>query len=187
MTLKEIWKDVSSFEGLYQISNFGRVKSLPKKKGYGVGYIQREHIMQNSFNGEYYFVTLRKQNKSYRCYIHRLVASAFLENKAKKREVNHINGDKTDNRVVNLEWCTRSENAVHAWKTGLQRWTEESKEKKGRAVVCVDTGVEYYSATNASEHTGVDKRNIRSCCAGRRATAGGYKWAYKTPLLERSI
>lgn len=106
---QEIWKDVEGFQG-YKISNLGRVKSyhnnttIIRKSNIVVGY---KHLM------------LSKNKKKYNFYIHRLVAEAFIPNPENKPEINHIDGNKLNNNISNLEWCTRKENCQHAWKTGL--------------------------------------------------------------------
>jgi len=110
----EIWKDIKEFEGLYQISNLGNVKSL------GNFNLRKEKILKQNFSKcGYKTVCLSKQNK-YKTYtIHRLVANSFIVNIKNKPCVNHLNGIKKDNRVENLEWCNISENTKHAYKNGL--------------------------------------------------------------------
>lgn len=116
--MAEQWKDVKDYEGLYQISNLGRVKSLPRTRiGNGTPYITKEKILNNSLGatGGYYRVQLCKTPKQHKMfYVHRLVANAFLVKIDGKEVVNHINGIKTDNRVENLEWTTIEENLQHA-------------------------------------------------------------------------
>ena len=175
----EVWKDVVGYEGLYQISNLARVKSLPKKKGYGIGYIQKEKILKPANNGDYLFVRLGKNGKYKNLFIHRMVAQAFIPNTENKCDVNHKNGIKTDNRLENLEWNTRQENIIHSFKNGLQKWTDEKIAKIEKRIVCLESGQEYDSIKKAAEQTGIDRGNIGACCRGRRSTAGGYHWIYK--------
>jgi hypothetical protein len=108
--MSEKWKDIEGYEGLYQISNLGRVKSFKKNN--------KSYIMKQS-NGKYPSVSFYKNGKEKRFLVHRLVAKSFLTNTENKGTVNHINGIKTDNRVENLEWCTQKENIHHALKTGI--------------------------------------------------------------------
>lgn len=116
----EIWKDILGYEGLYQISNFGRVKSLWYKKG--LHFIsKRDALMTLTVNSAGYYVTgLSKDNKRTQKFIHRLVSIAFIPNPENKETVNHINGIKTDNSISNLEWATKPEQIYHAVRTGLQ-------------------------------------------------------------------
>lgn len=102
----EIWKDIEGYEGLYEISNLGRVKSLPRNttKG-GIKTVYK------SGKSSYYKVLLCKNGKQKQPTIHRLLASAFIPNPDNKPQVDHINGDKTDNRIENLRWVTKSENS----------------------------------------------------------------------------
>ena len=106
----KIWRDISGYEGDYQISNFGRVKSFKRGK---------VKILKPAFNGNYFFVYLHKNGNAKMHYIHILVAKAFIPNPENKPEVNHINGDKTNCCVENLAWATSSENREHAVEMGF--------------------------------------------------------------------
>ena len=107
--MEEIWKDISGYEGLYQVSNYGNIKSLPKKKGYSIA---KNPIIIKPFincNG-YLLATLCKNNNQKHFQVHRLVAEAFIQNIENKPQVDHINRVRSDNRVENLRWVTVSEN-----------------------------------------------------------------------------
>lgn len=113
----ELFKDVKGYEELYQVSNLGRVKSLPKIVG---RRLRGETVLaqQRSRHG-YYMVDLCTNGKRFNASVHRLVAEAFIPNPDNKPCVNHIDGDKANNCVDNLEWCTHSENQLHAYKNNL--------------------------------------------------------------------
>lgn len=119
----EIWKDVEVYEGIYQVSNIGRVKSMSRYIPYkieGMYAYRNGRILINAVSSAgYHRVFLKKPGKCKPMSVHRLVAFAFIPNYGNKPFVNHINGIKSDNRVENLEWCTASENNIHAFKIGL--------------------------------------------------------------------
>lgn len=121
MEMVEIWKDVEGFEGYYQVSNLGNVKSLSRiKSNSRIEFMSKEIILKFGMIGKAYrYVCLCKNSKSKPYKASRLVAKAFIPNPENKPCVNHINGIKTDDRVENLEWNTYKENAEHAWRTGL--------------------------------------------------------------------
>ena len=114
MLMEEIWKDVVGYEGLYQVSSLGRVKSLERlvkndNKG-GFRLIKEKILSLCSSGRQYYYVSLRKNSLPKKVYVHRLVAEVFLPNPENKPCVDHLNTDKFDNRVENLKWCTCKEN-----------------------------------------------------------------------------
>ena len=108
--MKEEWKDVKGYEGLYQVSNLGEVKSFLKG-----GCIRKQRTTRQGYKE----VTLNDKGRKQTLKVHRLVAIAFIENPLRKKEVNHINCIKDDNKLSNLEWCTPKENSKHAINNGL--------------------------------------------------------------------
>ena len=108
----ERWRWVVGYEGLYMVSDYGRVKRVKPSRGAKVGRVLRQAACSNGYRQ----VTLSDGCKRRIHRVHRLVAEAFAENPEGKRYVNHIDGDKTNNRVENLEWCTRSENMLHSYR-----------------------------------------------------------------------
>lgn len=120
--MKEIWKDIIDFEGYYQISNYGRVKSLKRiitMKNGRLRPIKERILSPKSKDNDYLFILLCKDGNQSPFYIHRLVAIHFIDNPLNKEYVNHKDGDKTNTYYKNLEWATFSENMIHAYKTGL--------------------------------------------------------------------
>jgi hypothetical protein len=121
--MKETWRDIVNYEGIYKISNKGNVKSLARFRRNGINgkYKQKERILKpGQYSNDYYFVYLCDNSKKKSCSIHRLIALAFIPNPLNKPHINHINGIRTDNKIENLEWCTRSENQLHAIKIGTK-------------------------------------------------------------------
>lgn len=117
-TITEIWKDIPDFENYYQVSNFGRVRGLARKDNLGRRINSRLLKTHRDKDG-YSVVTLTKDKRVKSVKVHRLVAVAFIPNELSLPEVNHVDGNKSNNRVDNLEWCTHKSNHEHARKTGL--------------------------------------------------------------------
>lgn len=174
--IEEIWKDVTGYEGIYKISNHGRIKSI-------------NGILKQSICKGYYKVNLCKDGNIKEGKIHRLVCLAFIPNPGNKPQVNHKNGVKTDNNVENLEWSTAKENVIHAWKNNLCRAPSPWKGVKGKynhfskPIIQMDKYGhfinEYDSATIASIETGIARQHISKCCSGTRKSAGNFIWKHK--------
>jgi len=182
----EIWKEIQGYEGSFEASNLGHIKSLSRYVKHPKGGLKkiRERILkqQNGTNG-YFIVSLNGVSKT----VHRLVASAFILNSENKAEVNHIDGNKKNNRIDNLEWATISENRFHAYKNGLQKAPFSMLGRKGKncpnsksVAKILQNGekVFYDSLTIAQNKTKIDRSSIRRCIVGQQNHAGGYKWEY---------
>ena len=180
--MEEIWKDIKGFEGYYQVSNMGRVKSLERMKRSGRGYYKAPEKIRKGrkdIDG-YLFLTLHKDGKRKTCKIHRLVAQAFIENPQNLQEVNHKNEDKTDNRVENLEWCSRSYNINYGARN--KKAGKKISEKNSKPIFSVDkeSGLFMWwkSAKEAERCIGIASSNICACCKGKVKSAGGHIWFY---------
>ena len=171
---EEEYKDVIGYEGLYQVSNKGNVKSLERTVWNGRGYYKTtERILKSFDDGHGYLqVILWKGGKSKTCKVHRLVAEAFLENTDNLPEVNHIDEDKTNNNVQNLEWCTRKYNINYGTRT----------EKTSKPVIGINKTsgliVEFSSIMEAERVLGINNGHIVKCCKGKIKSIGGFYWMY---------
>ena len=192
-SIAEIWKDIQGYEGLYQVSNLGRVKSLGRfieSRLKGVDKVWKaERILKTCkrTNG-YIGVGLRKNGKGKNFNIHRLVAIAFLDNPENKPQVNHIDGNKKNNNVSNLEWVTNSENQKHAYKHGLiktipteDRYNYDKEHHMSKKVRQLDMNgnviAEYFSFAQAARAVGLKSyTNISNAAKNDKLTAKGYKW-----------
>lgn len=168
--MQEIWKDIEGYEGLYQISNFGRVKSFQKSSKY---HSPKEMILKPSLiNSGYGVVTLYNQNKRQKFQVHRLVASAFIPNLQNLPCVNHKDENKLNNCAENLEWCTYSYNNNYGTakiRASLTRSTPVAQKTLDGFLLAT-----YQSVQIASELLNVDYANISNWC--RAGIGNGYIW-----------
>ena len=172
----EVWKDIPGYEGLYQVSNLGKVKSLNKY------HHKREQILKSRITKYgYYETALCKNGKMKFIGTHRLVALAFIPNLLNKEQINHKDGNKLNNFVDNLEWCTSLENIHHAIRTGLEKvyGHENYNAKEVRQLDLDGNFIKKYKCLKyAQQETGIKYTDISLVCHGKRKTAGGYKWEF---------
>jgi hypothetical protein len=166
---EEIWKPIEGYEGRYQVSSLGRVRSYRKiKKDYVIlKNVERKGYYRNYVGGKMIST-------------HILVAQAFIENKDNKPYINHKNGDKMDNRMENLEWCTRSENAHHAYSMGLMKQGQEHCQAKPLMVIDLKGNhiITLYGQKQWKEF-GLDCATVQKCIAGKRKSHKGYTFRYE--------
>lgn len=179
----EKWKPIAGYENQYEVSSFGRVKSLPRtiytvwRNGKNGVYFQKGRILA--------LKECSRNNKGYQTYkqvcfsvngihkyflVHRLVAEAFIPKPKGKDFVNHKDGNKHNNRVDNLEWVTQKENVEHS--------LHHLPNNLLSPVKCVETGEIFKSQKEASEFVNIAPSVISLAASGKRKTAGGYHWAY---------
>ena len=160
---RQIWKSVVDYEGLYEVSNHGNVRSLHKET--------KELSIANSKRG-YRVVSLYKDGNATMKNVHQLVAQAFIPNPENKPCINHKDFNRLNNYVENLEWCTYAENNLHSIEEG----------KRGKTVIQLTRDGEFIeqfdSIKRAESHTGIASQNIGKVCKGEREFAGKYKWEY---------
>lgn len=174
---EEIWKDVVGFEGRYQVSNLGNVRSLNWENTHTVKLLSK-NIMKKS---GYVYVNFHVRPASTKhCLVHRLVAEAFIPNPNNLPQVNHINEIKLDNRVENLEWCTEKYNINYG--EGHKKATKGIINTVGRCVQCIDTGETFRTVISAAKAYGTRQGQISNVCIGKRKVyrAGGVRWKFIT-------
>ena len=186
--LKE-WRPIKGYEGLYEVSNMGEIRSLnyAGKKG-------RIQVIKPCLCRGYWRVNLPSKNKNKKLthkLIHRIVAETFIPNPNNKPEVDHIDTNRLNNRICNLRWVTKSENQNNPLtlkhkseavkgrplpKEQVRKMREENP--RSQKVICVETGVIYISASEATRQTGIPQGNISRACRKGGNMAGGYRWKY---------
>lgn len=188
----EVWKDIEGYEDKYQISNLGRVKSLADNKLIERELIRKPRIGKNG----YLYVNLFKGSKGKTKKIHRLVAETFIPNPDNLPQVNHIDGNKLNNSIDNLEWVTASENVKHALRIGLTTmpsgknnfmYGKHGKDNPhSRTVYQYDLKgnfiKEWVNVKEAAETLKIT--HIDACCRGERTRAGEFIWKYKEELCR---
>jgi len=178
--MEEIWKPIKSFEGIYEVSNFGNVKSVSRAKKFNNAYMEvtfqtKERLLSPCVRGGYLRVRLQSSECKKMFSVHRLVAEAFIENTEGKKTINHIDANKTNNHVSNLEWNTILENVRHARNKGLFPklvLTDTHKkalvESCSRKVVDSSTGKTYDSIKQAANTLGYKRSTLTHYLIGSR-------------------
>lgn len=171
--IKEIWKDIKGYEGLYQASNLGNIKS------------KNRILKQIKRKDGYYFVNLSKNSKVKPTKVHRIIAETFIENKNNYNIINHKDNNKENNCVENLEWCTQSHNIKEAYKCGARKPIRliGKNNPKSKGVIQYDLYNNYIKKWDcikeASKKLKIKDSNISLVCKGKRKYVGGYIWKYE--------
>lgn len=180
--MEEIWKDILDYNGIYQVSNLGNVRS------FNCYNLKKPHFLSLRKDKKgYLYVGLTKNGKTKAKKVHRLVAEAFIPKEQIKQynnekinydklDVNHKDEDKTNNCVDNLEWCTHSYNAHYG--TGIKRMGEKHKSKVVQISLNDDVIKIWNSIKEAALELNISKEGISSCCRKKSKTSGKYKWRY---------
>lgn len=189
--MEEIWKFVIGYENLYEVSNYGKVKSVERitiDKN-GITYNKKERLLKPAINKYGYLqVGLSKDNKLSSFTIHSLVAKSFINNVDNKPTINHKDGNKLNNIVTNLEWATKSEQAIHSLNMNLRIvpccWNNKFGGNHGasRKVLQYDLQnnfiQEFNSLIDAANHIKKHPSGITKVCKGDKKTCGCFIWKY---------
>lgn len=187
----EIWKPIKGYEGMYEVSNYGRVRSLDRyvnsassKSGYQLAKGQLLKQRTNTETG-YSTIMVYKDHKKKGYNVHRLVAEHFVPNPNNYETVNHIDGDKTNNRADNLEWVSQSDNLLHSYKE-LNRPKNRPSIHKQSIYYTTKNNKTYYaeSIAEASRQTGVSETQIRRLIENGRKSREGYSFSIIKPSVE---
>lgn len=172
--IEEEWRDIAGYEGIYQVSNLGRVKSL--------NYLHHKGkvcIMSPVKEKSGYIRCLLYNDEGRKAYsIHRLVAMAFCPNDNNYPCVNHKDEDKSNNRADNLEWCTYDYNNKYGTRTQKMVSSQLNRSDLSRRIICIENGIEYESIRDAGRKTAICRSAISKCLNKKHKTAGGYHWKY---------
>ena len=168
MSEVETFVKVEGFEN-YEVSNLGKVRNIKS------GRVLKPFLTKNG-----YLMHLLYENNKHKqkhLYLHRIIATAFIDNPGKKPQINHIDENKLNNDLSNLEWCTERENAIHGTRT------KRVAEKLSKKVIQLDLNDNilnvFKSMRQAERETGIDATSISACCNGKRKSAGRFKWRKK--------
>lgn len=186
---KEEWKDIPTYE-FYQASSFGRIRSKKRKvknKGTYGGWctFNSKILKQYIDNMGYYFVVLCINGKTKRIRVHRLIAFTFLDNANNYNEVNHIDGNKLNNHIENLEFCSHKHNMQEAWNLNLISRCHKKGKEHHRSITVLQYDIngnfikEWECIRQVEKELGICNQNISKCCKGKYKTCGGYIWKYK--------
>lgn len=179
----EVWKDIPEYEGLYQVSNFGRIKSLERERKMNIPChdiaVVHERILKPSISGSgYEKVVLSKDATHKTIRVHKLVAQAFVSNPDDKSEINHKDGNKKNNRADNLEWVTSKENQNHALLFGLR-----NDKLRRKTVNQYDLSGNFIRSWNGyveiEQVLGIPRQRICACVKGRKKSAAGFVWRHE--------
>jgi hypothetical protein len=181
--MEEIWKFIPEYEGYYQVSNLGNFKSVDriiKYKQNGTRLYHGKYLLTETTKDNYQRITLMKDSIKKRYMAHRLVAITFIVNTENKPFINHIDGNKSNNIVSNLEWCTESENIRHADRTGLRNMLKNSNPSNSKKIQCIETGKIFNSCNKALCWLGNDNKYISTLTRSikRGGKAYGYHWKF---------
>jgi hypothetical protein len=170
----ELWRDIKGFEGKYQVSDLGNVRSLNYRQ---TGEVSE--IKQTLDSGGYKSVHLSIGGNDKRFKVHRLVADAFIENPFPEKwdQVNHIDEDKFNNRVENLEWCDQKYNLNYGTRNERISSTKRNGNTSKR-VICVETGEIFPSVREVERSKGYSQGHVSECCRGEIKSSYGYHWKY---------
>jgi hypothetical protein len=191
MEVKEEWRDIAGYEGLYQVSNLGRVKSLARKNR-----LQDKILTPCNLTSGYLFVALRKNGNTKQFTVHRLVSCAFIPNPENKPCVDHIDCNRHNNCAANLSWVTYSENnlnpitrkrntAAQSGENGFWYGKFGKQHNRSKPVICVETGKFFGGIAEAKRETGI--QTICAALKNKQSTAGGYHWRYATPEKIKEV
>lgn len=174
--MKEMWRPIKGYEGKYEISSSGRVKSITGWKNVGNEiYKPQGIIMKQGINREYKKIDLCKHGKHTTYKVHRLVAEAFVPNPNNYPQINHKDEDPFNNHATNLEWCTQEYNINYG--TRVRRITKKISKKVGQYTLDGKLVKVWKSTHDAGRH-GYHQGHVWACCRGKAKTHAGYKWHF---------